>query len=330
MQNNNQILSCDWGTSSFRLRLVDTPSGKSNAEVIAEKGNALLFNRWKENTSTDRLQFYLRHLKESICEIAVKTEVDVNKLPVVISGMASSSIGMKELPYASLPFALDGSSAYSEWINGESILDNPILLISGVHQEDDVMRGEETQLAGLASLIDLPEQSETLYLLPGTHSKHISVTNNEITHFKTFMTGEIFDIISKHSILAHAVSAPGASSTNNRQSDAFKKGVLKSFESPLLNSLFSVRINQLKEYLSKVENYFYLSGLLIGSEINYLRNSNRQLILCSSVSLQGLYRSALEYAGLKDQTIIVAADTLDNAAAAGQLKVFRQLALKKI
>ena len=66
MRNNNQILSCDWGTTSFRLRLVNIDTGKSDAEVTSEKGNALLFNQWKENTSIDRLEFYVRHLKEAI------------------------------------------------------------------------------------------------------------------------------------------------------------------------------------------------------------------------------------------------------------------------
>ena len=330
MKNNHQILSCDWGTTSFRLRLVSTESGKVMAEVISDKGNALLFRQWKENTLLDRLEYYLGYLKEAIRDITAKIPEGSDKLPVIISGMASSSIGMKELPYANLPFSLDGHSAYSEWINGDPVLANPVLLISGVQQEDDVMRGEEIQLVGISSLLDLPEQRETLYIFPGTHSKHISVTNNEITHFNTFMTGEIFDIVSRHSILAHAVNGSGNYSKNSRYSEAFKKGVLKSFHAPLLNSLFSVRINQLKNYLTDDENYFYLSGLLIGSEISYLQKTTRRIILCSSGHLQDLYRSALEYASVKDNIIVVDAHILDNAAAAGQLKVFNQLVAKTI
>lgn len=330
MKNNHQILSCDWGTTSFRLRLVNAESGKVIGEVISDKGNSVLFNQWKENTSTDRLEFYLGYLKESIREIAAKITEGSDKLPVIISGMASSSIGMKELPYADLPFSLDGHSAYSEWLNAERILANPILLISGVQQHDDVMRGEEIQLMGISSLLDLPEQPETLYILPGTHSKHISVTNNEITHFNTFMTGEVFDVIRRHSILAHAVNATGNHAMNSKYSEAFNKGVFKSFQTPLLNNLFSVRINQLKNYLADDENYFYLSGLLIGSEISYLQKTTRRIILCSSGHLQELYRIALDCAGVEDNTVIVDAHILDNAAAAGQLKVFKQLVAKTI
>ena len=330
MQNNQQILSCDWGTTSFRLRLVNTDSGKVMGEVVSDKGNAVLFKQWKENTSINRVEFYLGYLKESIREISTKVSWALDNMPVIISGMASSSIGMKELPYANLPFSLDGHSAYTEWINGQPILDNSILLISGVQQHDDVMRGEEIQLVGISSLLDLPEESETLYILPGTHSKHISVTDNEITHFNTFMTGEIFDIISRHSILAHAVSAPGNYTKNSKQREAFKKGVSKSFQTTLLNSLFSVRTNQLKNYLTDGENYFYLSGLLIGSEISYLQKTTRRIILCSSGHLQDLYRIAIECAGVTDNTIVVEAQILENAAAAGQLKVFKQLVAKTI
>src|SRR5205085_11075608 len=120
-------------------------------------------------------------------------------------GMASSSIGMKELPYADLPFLLDGHSAYSEWINGGPVIANPILLISGVQHAGDVMRGEETQLTGVSSMTDAPD-GDMLYIFPGTHSKHITVINNRITYFSTFMTGEVFDLLVKHSILSQAVT----------------------------------------------------------------------------------------------------------------------------
>jgi 2-dehydro-3-deoxygalactonokinase len=144
------------------------------------------------------------------------------------------------------------------------------------------------------------------------------------------MTGELFDVISKYSILAHAVDAPDRSTKTEMANESFRKGVLKSLESPLLNSLFSVRVNQLKKYIPNKENYFYLSGLLIGSEIDYLRKSTRQLILCSSGNLKGLYSEAITFAGLKDRTMIVAADILDKAASAGQLKIFTHLASKTI
>src|SRR5688572_4460304 len=329
MQNCKHVLSCDWGTSSFRLRLIEIDGIKCIAEVSSDNGNAVLFKKWKEQSSTNRIHYYLQYLKDSIISLQEKTSFSLDNLPILISGMASSSIGMKELPYADTPFSLDGHSAYSEWINTGGLLSNPLLLISGVEQPSDVMRGEETQLAGLTTLMDLPHNNGMLYLFPGTHCKHITVSNNRIIHFSTFMTGEIFDLLIKHSILSHAVSASYNKLLTDEESDSFRGGVLKAFGSELLSSLFSVRINQLKKYLSSQQNYFYLSGLLIGSEIKYLLNDkNRKFVLCSTGNLLRLYHSALVSAGLSDQTIVVASGILDNSAAAGQLKIFRNMVSK--
>lgn len=329
MKNPKHVLSCDWGTSSFRLRLIDVDEVRCLAEVTSGNGNAVLFNKWKDQPSANRIHFYAQYLEGSIISLGDKTNILLNHLPILVSGMASSSIGMKELPYADIPFSLDGHSAYSEWINTEPLVSNPILLISGVQQPGDVMRGEETQLIGLTTLLDLPDDNEVLYLFPGTHCKHITVSNNRITHFSTFMTGEVFDLLIKHSILSHAVSFSDNNLIADEESGSFRAGVLKAFESELLSNLFSVRINQLKKHLSNQQNYFYLSGLLIGSEIKSLRNNrNRKFVICSSGALLRLYHSALICAGLSDQTIVVTSGILDNSAAAGQLKIFMNMASK--
>ena len=332
------IISCDWGTSSLRLHLVDTNALSCVANVSSGEGNAAVFNEWKAAGNTDRVQFYLRYLQPLLNELSAKAGMPVGELTLIISGMASSTVGIKELPYADLPFKLDGSGASFEWIDGKPLFDNPIMLISGVHQADDVMRGEETQLIGVASLLNLQGDDNLIFILPGTHSKHILVKDNSISQFKTFMTGEMFDIIARHSILSHAVSEPERETRNDRReiidsglSSAFQKGVNKALQSELLNALFSVRINQLKKYLSAEQNYFYLSGLLIGSELKHaVDNADQKLVLCSSGRLLQLYQMAIDCGGLSERTITVPADILDNAAAAGQLKILNNITSKII
>jgi len=240
--------------------------------------------------------------------------------------MASSSVGMRELPYADVPFDLDGSSAYSEWIEAKPLIDNPILLISGVQQADDVMRGEETQLIGIVSLLDLPEDDDLLFILPGTHSKHIVVNKKSISQFRTFMTGEIFDMLTKHTVLSHAVSSPKNDLIVDEDKKSFSDGASKALTGELLKSLFSVRINQLKKYLTAKQNYFYLSGLLIGSELKHIaKNINQKLVLCSSGRLLQLYQLAIDCMELSERTIIVPADILDNAAAEGQIRILNNI-----
>ena len=325
------VISCDWGTSLLRLQLIDTASQKCLAKVSSGRGNAAIFDEWKIQTDSDRVKFYLKYLQHFIKELSASAGISLDDVCIVISGMASSSVGIKELPYADVPFNLDGSSAYAEWLNTTDIMDNPILLISGVQQSDDVMRGEETQLAGIASLLNFDEDDNLVCILPGTHSKHIEVKKNMIKQFRTFMTGEMFEILTSHSILSHAVSAPKRHEMLNEEKDAFKQGVEKALQSELLNGLFSVRINQLKKYFSPEQNYFFLSGLVIGSELKYINeNDYKNLVLCSSDSLLQLYQMAIGCVGLLERTKIVSAETLDKAAAAGQMMILNNINSKTV
>lgn len=319
------IISCDWGTSSLRLQLIEAASQRCIAKVGSGKGNAAIYNEWKEHSSADRIQFYLRHLQPLLNELTANSGLSLDDICIIISGMASSTVGMKELPYKDVPFHLSGSSAYTEWIEAKTVIRNPVLLISGVQQHDDVMRGEETQLVGIASLFDLPEGDNLLFILPGTHSKHVVVNNNTIIHFNTFMTGEIFETLTKHTVLSHAVRVSNNKTISDDERKSFSLGVSKALDAELLNSLFSVRINQLKKYLSAEQNYFYLSGLLIGSELKHIVHTTQILVLCSSGSLLELYKMAIECAGLSKRTILVPAEVLDNAAAAGQIKILNSI-----
>lgn len=319
------VISCDWGTSSLRLRLIETTSLRCLAKVSSSQGNALIFNQWKAHSNSDRVAFYLNYLQPLLKELSDSSQLPVTDLCIIISGMASSTVGIKELPYADVPFNLDGSSAYTEWISAKSAVNNQVLLISGVQQSDDVMRGEETQLIGIASVFRVSQTDDSIYILPGTHSKHIIVGNGRITYFKTFMTGEIFEMLTKHTVLSHAVTSPENREIPDDERRAFKDGVNKALKTELLNSLFSVRINQIKNYFSTRQNYYYLSGLLIGSELKYLVSNNNQLVLCSSGNLLKLYELAIETLCLSERTTVVPGDILDNAAAVGQLKILNNI-----
>jgi 2-dehydro-3-deoxygalactonokinase len=203
---------------------------------------------------------------------------------------------------------------------------NRILLISGVRTDQDVMRGEETQLLGLADRFGNGGTGEFTYIFPGTHSKHIVVKDKKIVHFETYMTGELFSLMASHSILGHSVSFPGDSAAQIADPAAFGAGVKKAFGSHLLNGLFSVRVNQIRNYLSKEDNYYYLSGLLIGTELKYIRDGNQgRFVLCGGNKIHGLYQLAIFYAGLSDSTTFVPANITENAAAEGQLKILRQI-----
>lgn len=246
-------------------------------------------------------------------------------MDIVISGMASSSIGLRELPYASLPFPMDGSAAVTSWIPGEEIIPNNILLISGVATYNDLMRGEETQLTGIVKMIKEETEEATIYILPGTHSKHITVANKQIVDFKTFMTGELFGLLLHHGLLAGAVTAPESNRIGGKEITAFHYGAKKALGEDLLHNLFSVRVKDLKKYYSKTLNYFYLSGLLIGAELKHTRDRTKaHYIICGDHTLGALYYSAFRYFGLAGQVTLLADELPANAAATGQSVILQK------
>lgn len=277
-----QFLSCDWGTSSFRLRLVALPGLEVLASYQGGEGIGPTWRAWQA-VGGDRLSFYRQVIAGGIQQLACSSGYGVQELPLVLSGMATATIGMMELPYAPLPFPADGSLAQVLHLPAGTAFPHPCLLLSGVRSDTDVMRGEETQLVGALA----GDSGDQFCIIPGTHSKHIQVQAGVLTHFATYMTGEFFELLSQHSILAASVE-PG----NERQegSQAFVAGLQAGHRSNLLQACFSVRTNQLFGTWHKTENYQYLSGLLVGAELAALHKS-----LPATVTLVGTAAQAETY-----------------------------------
>lgn len=318
----NIFLSCDWGTTAFRLRLIDSSDSRLISEVYSDQGVAKTFNLWQQSASDiDRLFFYKNIIAVKIREIEMRLSASLDGVPVILSGMASSSIGMMELPYKKLPFAVDGSDLITHIIEASEDFRHHILLISGVCSDDDVMRGEETQLIGCDATQD------QLYIFPGTHSKHIEVKSGNAVRFRTYMTGEFFDTLCKNTILAVSVNKVDELE-KPPYLESFKKGVLDSKHSTILHHCFLVRTNTLFNKLTKEENYYYLSGLLIGTELCDLDNKKHQKInLVGNEIMVSLYSIALEYLGIVNSSFLTRFSG-DETLMMGQLTLYNNLVSK--
>ncbi|MCU0354406.1 MAG: 2-dehydro-3-deoxygalactonokinase [Cytophagales bacterium] len=288
MKSENIFLSGDWGTTRFRLRLVQADTLLVQAERQTDEGIAAVYADWQRQGAdpAGRLAFYRRILASHIRDLERGNGRPLGGVPVVLSGMASSSLGMAELPYLSVPFAATNLivSRFAE----DSDFPNPLLVISGARTATDVMRGEETQLAGC--LADEPPVGRRLFVLPGTHAKHAVVQKGQVTDFRTFMTGEIFSLLTKHSVLAVSVQ-PNADFETYRA--AFLQGVQDGYCNPLLNALFRVRTRQLFGECPPPENHHYLSGLLVGAELAAVRPGDFDAI---TLLADGIQRQVYEAA----------------------------------
>jgi 2-dehydro-3-deoxygalactonokinase len=157
---------------------------------------------------------------------------------------------------------------------------------------------------------------EGLFIFPGTHSKHILVKDGMAVDFKTYMTGEFFDLLVSKSILTSSVTKTEA---KDQFLKAFDNGV-KDGQSNLLHASFLVRTNQLFNKYSKEENYYYLSGLLIGSELKDLHDApHANIFLVGTDELCSFYETALQLltSGKKIKTI-----NAEEATIKGQYKIY--------
>ncbi|WDI43740.1 2-dehydro-3-deoxygalactonokinase [Bremerella sp. P1] len=316
------FFNCDWGTTNFRLRLVEVETRTIIAERSSNEGVAELAG---VSGPHDRCRLFQSTLRRHVLDLTQTVPFDVDHVPVVISGMASSSIGWRELPYARTPFEMDGRGLVVCRLDDVEQLTQPVYLVSGLQAKNDVLRGEETELVGLGSLYgELISSFLTAWVvLPGTHSKHVLVKDGNVVDFRTYMTGELFQLLRKHSSLkrAEATGNEELNWTSPEKIDAFCEGVRLARDASLTNSLFQVRVKQLTASQRPSVSEAFLSGQLIGSEIWSLKSkvaSESQIILGAGKKLNPIYQLALEIAGLADRTTEIVIDDVERLSAVGQ------------
>ena len=295
------FLSCDWGTSSFRLRWVSGSGRNIVREIREAAGVKALYEEATRGGATNeanRATLFAGFLRAKLEALFTNEDRPTRPLPLVISGMASSSIGWRELPYAKMPFPLDGSALYSEelsWSKPDGV--GPTYLISGIANEYEMMRGEETEILGLMSAPELASlRKRCLLVLPGTHSKHVWIENEQVVALQTFMTGELFEVLGRQSLLRASVdvnAAHGSELFGGAGRAAFKEGVLCARERGLAGGLFRVRTRAVLGRVPLPENTWFFSGLLIGAELDHIGRNGR-VVLAATGRLSELYALALE------------------------------------
>lgn len=211
------------------------------------------------------------------------------QVPVLLSGMVGSRQGWCEAPYVSCPVRIEDVSDHLHQIPETSKWIVPGLSSVDADGVPDVMRGEETQLAGLEG----PMLGSTMICLPGTHTKWAQVENGRIDSFRTFMTGEVFDVLMNHSLIGRMAAS------GEFDDEAFKQGLQRSRDSSqLLHDLFSVRTLRLFDRMPDTAVAAYLSGLLISHELGGVIDSISEgatVTIVGSSQLSQHYGSALRY-----------------------------------
>ena len=316
MSQHPYIISCDWGTTSLRIKLADTRNMQVLASYSSKAGIASTHDQFVASgvQPVGRELFYKKILLPAFHSISQQINIELTEVPVIVSGMASSNMGIKQLPYTSLPCNFENADFGMDMLNSGENFPHRMLLVSGLSTNNDVLRGEEVQVCGCI----VNNGGEQLAIVPGTHSKHININKNLITGFSTYMTGELFRLLIEQSTLASGLMFAELDEGDNRQ--AFILGLLRSKEENLLHTLFAVRTNFLLKKLPPAENYFYLSGLMIGHELKNIQvNQNTQVTLIASGELQRLYQLALHDLYPAKNIIVT---SIEDAVVKGHIKLY--------
>ena len=263
-------IAVDWGTSSFRAYLIKENVVSDTIET--NDGMKFVKDNNFENTFINLIEKWL---------------IKDQKIDVLASGMLGARQGWIEAPYEKAPCKLNNISYISPILFDDRI---SLKIFSGISQNDppDVMRGEETQIAGFLTNNNYFEGS---ICLPGTHSKWIKINKNSLEKFRTFMTGELFEIISKNSVLSHSMIS------DNLDKAEILNSANKIMNKPELfaNALFQLRADDLINSKGAIVYRSRLSGYLLAMELigslEFWKNND--IVLIGNVDLIELYEYVL-------------------------------------
>lgn len=273
----------DWGTSRLRLSLFD--------------GDAKL-----AETDGPGIGALTASPAETLLQALAPWRAGLER--VVLCGMAGSRSGVIEAPYAACPADVSAwaGQAAELTLDGLSVRVAPGLAGAAPNGAPDVMRGEEAQIFGALALRPDLAEGERWFVLPGTHSKWACVRDGRVLGFQTFLTGELFALLTQRSSLLM-----GADRSENAADNAlgFGEGLARAQAGLPIGALFEARSAQLRAGRSGAWAEGYLSGLLVGAEVvEAVRSADtRAVTVIGAASLAERYLPALSAASLVSETL---------------------------
>jgi 2-dehydro-3-deoxygalactonokinase len=241
---------------------------------------------------------------------AVREWLGDGSTDVIVCGMAGARGGWVEAAYATVPCPPTPASFARPPVSDPRLA---VRILPGLRQDDpaDVMRGEETQLAGL---LRAEPGFDGVACLPGTHTKWCHVGGGEVVSFASYMTGEVFALLAGSSVLRKTLASEGWSDAAFLA--AAKEGLSRPERVPA--RLFPLRAAALLHDLDPVVARSQLSGYLIGAELASARAYwlGREVVLIGADRLTAAYRDALSLAGLTARAADAAQLTRAGLAAA--------------
>lgn len=272
-------IAADWGTTRLRVWAMGA-DGRVLARAGSDRGMGQLDRAGYAPALLDLVGPWLGDRPDPVA--------------VLVCGMAGARSGWAEAAYRAVPCAPLNPARATRPDGADPRLS--VLILPGLSQSapPDVMRGEETQLAGL---IAARPGWNGVACLPGTHSKWARIEGGRVTAFRSFMTGELYALLAGHSVLRLSVmdAEPDLSAFDTAAASGAG-----------LADLFSVRAAGLLGDVPAAAAAGRLSGLLVGAEIAAAEafRAGAPLALVGAPALTSLYARALAARGAGDPPIV--------------------------
>jgi 2-dehydro-3-deoxygalactonokinase len=236
------LLACDWGTTNLRAWALD-----AGGQVVAGREFALGVSQLAPGEAARRFTD------------EVRPALQAGGLPAILCGMIGSDLGWTAVPYVDCPIGTEELAARLTTLEpGVRVV--PGVRCAGLAGGPDVMRGEETQLMGWLSLHPERAKGRQVVCHPGTHAKWMLVEDGRLVRFVTAMTGELFAVLGRHSVLKSDAPADDDA--------AFDEGVAAAGDGGALAArLFTARARVVGQGKAAASTPSYLSGLLLGAEV---------------------------------------------------------------
>jgi 2-dehydro-3-deoxygalactonokinase len=277
-------IAVDWGTSNLRAWAIG-PDGGIVHEASSPQGMAKLTRDEFEPALLALIGGWLPGGRKTL---------------VVACGMVGARQGWIEVPYNEAPCPPASAQSARSPQTKDARLD--VRIIAGVMQREpaDVMRGEETQIAGL---LQQSPGFEGVICMPGTHTKWVRVKGGKIVEFKSCMTGEVFGLLASQSVLRFSVGGDGWDDTE------YDNAVRSALAQPevFAGALFSIRASSLIAGLTQAAANARLSGLTIGTELAATKPywSNGAVSMIDNGRQAAFFAAALKFA-VGDTTLLPA------------------------
>ncbi len=308
-----RYITVDGGTTNTRVNLVE------NEKIVAAKK----INRGAKAGIDDRegLKSELKQAISSLlCENNLK-ESDIIK--ILASGMITCEFGLYEVPHTTVPAGISELHHSTVEVSFPEISPIPFVFIRGIKvasddlSECDMMRGEETELMGLMSI--LGGITESVYVLPGSHSKIIRTDEaGRINNFSTMLTGEMQMALASSTILKDAIDL----SITDHDACYLIEGYNFAKKEGINKSLFKVRILKNIFKRAPVEVYSFYLGAILSDEIDNILSSGVE-----NVFIGGNHHiktaTATLLSALSDKKVTVISDEdVERSTAVGAIKIF--------